>query len=128
MNTAVKLSPFSAIEPRVAVDIPTLFNVTIPAAFTRDPSGSADAVQYRYQFTITGVGAWSVDGTVPSCKPGTIVGADVTTLSMTAAQFQDLCVMPRKKILSLVPEVWSGDMGPERRFPIASLLGLAGIT
>ena len=128
MNTQSAMFSSAALEPRVAVDIPTLFNVTIPAVFARDPGGSSDAVQYRYQFTITGVGAWSVDGTKPSCTPGTISGPDVTTLAMTAAQFQDLCIMPRKKIMSLIPEVWSGNTDAGRRFPIAQLLGLAGIT
>ena len=110
-----------------AVDIPTLFNQTIPAAFVLNPARAVSAVRHRFQFNITGVGAWSVDATKPSCVAGTISGDDVTTLTMTADEFQDLCVMPRKKVTTLVPQVWSGRRNSVRRYMIANLLGMGGV-
>jgi hypothetical protein len=116
------------------VDIADLFDVRLPAAITRDPNGARAAIRFKFQVNVTDLsgGAWAVDGTVPepTCVRGSVAGPDVLVLNLTQAQFQDLCVFPRRKCVAVLPNYASSVPAgyPWPRFmSFAMMLGLVGI-
>lgn len=117
----------------MTVDIAKLFNAQIPAAIARDQNGAKAAIQFKFQVNVTDLagGAWAVDGGVPSCTNGTISGPDVLVLNLTQAQFQDICVLPRRKCMAVLPNYASSVPAgyPWSRFmAFAMMLALADIT
>ncbi|MBI5531538.1 MAG: SCP2 sterol-binding domain-containing protein [Deltaproteobacteria bacterium] len=85
----------------MAVDIPTLFNETLPGALARNAE-EARTINAKFQLNIIDSGEWFIDATEtgPTCVAGNPGGADCI-LTVGSDDFQKLHEDPQNKGMSL---------------------------